>query len=126
MIQDSVTEAVEVEVEVVLRQGSARSPFFFPALIDRLADEVKQERPGTIMFTDDSVICREQAERTRSGLVHPARWDITFMIVYLKFCPILLDVYVNNLILLTLLTFFFFTTCTVCRGSIPQPSCFKV
>lgn len=70
MVQDSVTEAVEVGVEVVLRRGSARSPFFFPAVIDRLADEVKQERLGTLMFPNDSAGSRW---RTRSGLLYPAR-----------------------------------------------------
>ena len=47
------------EVKVGLHQGSALSPCLFPMVIDRMADEIREEAPWTMMFADDIVICSE-------------------------------------------------------------------
>ena len=50
-------------MKVGLHQGSALSPCLFAMVMDRLADEMRQEAPWTIMFTDDIVI----VARARTG-----------------------------------------------------------
>ena len=51
-----------------MHKGSALSPFLFAIVMDRFTDEVRQEPPWNMMFTDDIVICgesREQAEESQ-------------------------------------------------------------
>ena len=67
MYEDSVTTvrcAVGMtegfKVEVGLHQGLALSPFLFAMVMDRLTDEVRQESPWNMMFTDDIVIYSEK------------------------------------------------------------------
>lgn len=46
-------------------QLSVLSPFTFAIVMDRLTDEIREEPPRTMMFTDDVAICcksREEAE----------------------------------------------------------------
>ena len=64
MYEDSVTTvrcAVGMtewfKVEIGLHQGSVLSPFLFVMVMDRLTDEVRQESPWNMMFTDNIVIC---------------------------------------------------------------------
>ena len=40
----------------------------FAMLMDRLIDEVRQECPWTMMFTDDIVICSESREHVEENL----------------------------------------------------------
>ena len=63
-----VTDGSKMEVEVC--QGSARRPFLFSLVMDRLTNEVGQEYPVMMIFADDIVICsesREQVEETWRG-----------------------------------------------------------
>ena len=53
---------VTEEFEVGLHQRSALSPFLFAMVMDRLADEVGQKSPWTMMFADDIVIISESRE----------------------------------------------------------------
>ena len=61
-----VTEVFKVEVG--LHQGSALNPFLFPVVMDRLSDDIRQESPWTVMFTDDIVICHENREQVEENL----------------------------------------------------------
>ncbi len=54
-------------VEVGLHQGLALSPFLFAVEMDRLTDEVRQESPRTMMFTDDVVICCKTGKKWRQS-----------------------------------------------------------
>ena len=78
MYEDSVTTvrcAVGLtewfKVEVGLHQGSALSPFLFAMVMDRLTDEVRQESPWNMTFTDDIVICSESKKQVERSL---ERW----------------------------------------------------
>ena len=53
-----------LKVEVGWHQGLALTPFLISMLIDRLADEVRQESP----FADDTVICSERRELLEANL----------------------------------------------------------
>ena len=55
-----VTEGFDVKVG--LHQGSALSPCLFAMVMDRMADEIREEGPRTMMFADDIVICSESKE----------------------------------------------------------------
>lgn len=58
------------EVEVGLHQESALSPFLFALVMGRLTNEIRQESPWTMMFSDDAVIrseSGEQVEETQRG-----------------------------------------------------------
>ncbi|KAK3556387.1 hypothetical protein QTP70_007995 [Hemibagrus guttatus] len=66
-----VVEICEFKVEVGLHQGSALSPFLFAIVMDQLSEEVRQESPWTMMFSDDIVICSESREQVEENLV---RW----------------------------------------------------
>ena len=53
-------------VKVGLLRRSALSPFLFAVIMDRLTDEVRREPPWTMLFADDTVICKgtkEEVER---------------------------------------------------------------
>ncbi|KAI5620951.1 protein lifeguard 3 [Silurus asotus] len=60
------------KVEVGLHQGSALSPFLFAVVMDRLAYEVRQESPWTLMSAYDIVICGESREQVEKSL---ERWS---------------------------------------------------
>ena len=61
-----VTEGFEVKVG--LHQGSALSPCLFAMVMDRMADEIREEAPWTMMFADDIVICSESKEQVEEKL----------------------------------------------------------
>ena len=44
-------------VEVGLYQGSALCPYLFLLLVDVLTEDVRKDVPGSVMFTDDIVLC---------------------------------------------------------------------
>ena len=69
-VRSAVGVTEEFKVEVGLLQGSALSPFLF-MVMDRLTDEVRQESPWTMMFTDAIVICSESREQVEEKL---ERW----------------------------------------------------
>ena len=78
MYEDSVTTVRCVvgltdwfKVEVGLHQGSAQRPFLFAIVMDRLTNEVRQESPWNMMFTDDIVICSESKKQVERSL---ERW----------------------------------------------------
>ena len=56
------------KVKVGLHQGSALSPFLFPARMDRLTDEVGREPPWAMLFADDIVICEETRKEVERRL----------------------------------------------------------
>ena len=61
-----VTEGFEVKVG--LHQVSALSPCFFAMVMDRMTDDIREEAPWTMMFTDDIVICSASKERVEEKL----------------------------------------------------------
>ena len=61
-----VTEVFEVKVG--LHQGSALSPCLFAMVMDRMADDIREEAPWTMMFAEDIVICSESKERLEQKL----------------------------------------------------------
>ena len=66
-----VTE--KFKVEVGLHQGSALNLLLFAMTMVRLIDEVRQESPRIMIFTDEIVICsesREQVEGKRERWRH--------------------------------------------------------
>lgn len=63
MVTCAVGATEKFKVEVGLHQGSALSPFLLAMVMDRLADEVRQESQWTMRFADDSVICSESREQ---------------------------------------------------------------
>ena len=48
--------------------GSALSPCLFAMVIDRMADEIREEDPWTMMFADDIVIHSESKEQVEEKL----------------------------------------------------------
>ena len=48
--------------------GSALSPFLFAMIMDRLTDEVRRERPWTILFADDIVNCEKTRKEVEQRL----------------------------------------------------------
>ena len=75
MYDDSITAvrcAVEVtegfEVKVGLHQGSALGSCLFAMVMDRMMDDIREEAPWTMMFSDDIVICSESKERLEEKL----------------------------------------------------------
>ncbi|KAK3545530.1 hypothetical protein QTP70_008050 [Hemibagrus guttatus] len=68
VVRCSVGQTEEFKVEVGLHQGSALSPFLFAIVLDQLSEEVRQESPWTMMFTDDIVICSESREQVEENL----------------------------------------------------------
>ena len=56
------------KVKVGLHQGSALSPFLFAVIMDRLTDEVRREKPWTMLFADDIVICKETGKEVERRL----------------------------------------------------------
>ena len=75
MYEDSVTTVrcavgmtERFKVEIGLHQGSVLSPFLFVMVMDRLTDEVRQESPWNMMFTDDTMICSESKEQVERSL----------------------------------------------------------
>ncbi|KAK3567574.1 hypothetical protein QTP86_020021, partial [Hemibagrus guttatus] len=71
VVRCAVGQTEEFKVEVGLHQGSALSPFLFAIVMDQLSEEVRQESPWTMMFTDDIVICSESREQVEENL---ERW----------------------------------------------------
>ncbi|KAK3515182.1 hypothetical protein QTP70_009592 [Hemibagrus guttatus] len=71
VVRCAVGQTEEFKVEVGLHQGSALSPFLFAMVMDQLSEEVRQESPWTMMFTDDIVICNESREQVEQNL---ERW----------------------------------------------------
>ncbi|KAK3526794.1 hypothetical protein QTP70_033565 [Hemibagrus guttatus] len=71
VVRCAVGQTEEFNVEVGLHQGSALSPFLFAIVMDQLSEEVRQESPWTMMFADDTVICRESREQVEESL---ERW----------------------------------------------------
>ncbi|KAK3526810.1 hypothetical protein QTP70_033548 [Hemibagrus guttatus] len=71
VVRCAVGQTEEFKVEVGLNQGSALSPFLFAIVMDQLSEEVRQESPWTMMFADDTVICRESREQVEESL---ERW----------------------------------------------------
>ena len=59
VVRCAVGTAESFKVKVGLHQGSALSPFLFAVIMDRLTDEVGREPPWTMLFADDTVICKE-------------------------------------------------------------------
>ncbi|KAK3514512.1 hypothetical protein QTP70_018655 [Hemibagrus guttatus] len=62
VVRCAVGQTEEFKVEVGLHQGLALSPFLFATVMDQLSEEVSQESPWTMMFSDDIVICSENRE----------------------------------------------------------------
>ena len=56
------------EVKMGLNQRSALSPCLFAMVMDRMTDEIREEAPWTMMFTDDIVICSENKEQIEETL----------------------------------------------------------
>ena len=56
------------EVKVGLHQGSALSPCLFAMVMDMMTDDIREEAPWTMMFTDDIDICSESKERVEEKL----------------------------------------------------------
>ncbi|KAK3556038.1 hypothetical protein QTP70_001862 [Hemibagrus guttatus] len=71
VVRCAVGQTEEFKVEVGLHQGSALSPFLFAIVMDQLSEEVRQESPWTMMFSDDIVICSESREQVEESL---ERW----------------------------------------------------
>ncbi|KAK3530942.1 hypothetical protein QTP70_006501 [Hemibagrus guttatus] len=71
VVRCAVGQTEEFKVEVGLHQGSALSPFLFAIVMDQLSEEVRQESPWTMMFSDDIVICSESREQVEENL---ERW----------------------------------------------------
>ncbi|KAK3532125.1 hypothetical protein QTP86_008586 [Hemibagrus guttatus] len=71
VVRCAVGQIEEFKVEVGLHQGSALSPFLFAMVMDQLSEEVRQESPWTMMFSDDIVICSESREQVEENL---ERW----------------------------------------------------
>ncbi|KAK3542137.1 hypothetical protein QTP86_016465 [Hemibagrus guttatus] len=71
VVRCAVGQTEKFKVEVGLHQGSALSPFLFAIVMDQLSEEVRQESPWTMMFTDDIVICSESREQVEQNL---ERW----------------------------------------------------
>ncbi|KAK3545159.1 hypothetical protein QTP70_001710 [Hemibagrus guttatus] len=71
VVRCAVGQTEEFNVEVGLHQGSALSPFLFAIVMDQLSEEVRQESPWTMMFSDDIVICSESREQVEENL---ERW----------------------------------------------------
>ena len=51
-----------------LHQGSALSPCLFAMVMDRMADDIREEVPRTMMYADDIVICSESKEQVEETL----------------------------------------------------------
>ncbi len=51
-----------------LNQGSALSPCLFAMVMDRMADDIREEVPRTMMYADDIVICSESKEQVEETL----------------------------------------------------------
>ncbi|KAK3556662.1 hypothetical protein QTP70_011926 [Hemibagrus guttatus] len=71
VVRCAVGQTEEFKVEVGLHQGSALSPILFAIVMDQLSEEVRQESPWTMMFSDDIVICSESREQVEENL---ERW----------------------------------------------------
>nr|XP_061804482.1 sperm-tail PG-rich repeat-containing protein 2-like [Nerophis lumbriciformis] len=68
MMRCAVCVTDEFKVKVGLHQGSALSPFLFAMVMDRMTEKVREESPWTMMFADDTVICRESREQVEEKL----------------------------------------------------------
>ena len=75
MYDDSTTAAWCVvgvkeglEVKVGLHQGSALSSCLFAMVMDRMAYDIREEAPWTMLFADDIVICSESKEHVEEKL----------------------------------------------------------
>ena len=56
------------KVKIGLHQGSALSPFLFAVIMDRLTNEARREPPQTMLFADDTVICKNTREELKQRL----------------------------------------------------------
>ena len=54
--------------QVGLHQESALSPFLFEVIMDRLTDKVRREKPWTMLFANNIVICEETREEVERRL----------------------------------------------------------
>lgn len=63
----SVDEAIYVQDGVGSHQGSPLSSFLLVMVMDRLADEFRQESSWTMMFADGIVICSESREEVEES-----------------------------------------------------------
>ena len=63
---EGVTDGFEVKMG--LQQRSTLSPCLFAMVMDSTTDDIIEEAPWTMMFEDDSVICRESKERVEEKL----------------------------------------------------------
>jgi hypothetical protein len=52
----------EVEIGVGLHQGSALSPLLFIIIMDIITEEIEEEAPWAMLFTDDLVLCDREAQ----------------------------------------------------------------
>ncbi|KAK3519733.1 hypothetical protein QTP70_003708 [Hemibagrus guttatus] len=68
VVRCAVGQTEEFKVDVGLHQGLAMSPFLFAMVMDQLSEEVRQESPCTMMFSDDIVICSESREQVEENL----------------------------------------------------------
>ena len=55
-------------LKMVLHQGSALNPCLFAMVMDSVTDEVREEAPWTMMFSEDIVICSESKEQVEEKL----------------------------------------------------------
>ena len=56
-VRSAAGESGSFNVDVVLHQGSALSPYLFLILMDVLTEGVRKEVPESMMFADDIVLC---------------------------------------------------------------------
>ncbi|KAK3562725.1 hypothetical protein QTP86_005722 [Hemibagrus guttatus] len=81
VVRCAVGQTEEFKVEAGLHQGSALSPFLFAMVMDQLSEEVRQESPCTMMFSDGIVICSESREQVEKRGMKVSRSKTEYMCV---------------------------------------------